>query len=73
MPRYFFHLRCAEKEPRTSPEETSVTLIKPGRQHAQPPVSPMAQVNGDVTWLTRLFKMTDEAGEIVFELPFASA
>jgi hypothetical protein len=44
-----------------------VTLINPGRQHAQPPVSLMAQVNGDVTWLTRLFKMTDEAGEIVFE------
>jgi hypothetical protein len=29
------------------------------------------QVEADVNWLTWRFEATDEAGEIIFELPFA--
>jgi hypothetical protein len=73
MPRYFFHLRCAEKD---VPDIAGADLRDSDQAWEAARATArelMARVNGDVNWLTRLFEMTDEAGEIVFELPSRSA
>jgi hypothetical protein len=71
MPRYFFHLRCRGKE---VPDRFGADLPDP--DHAWDAAQVVArdlmqsEPAADVSWLTCRFEVTDEAGEIVFELPF---
>ena len=71
MPRYFFHLHYNDKivldpsgselrDPDQAWEAAHVTALD--LMQTQP--------NADVNWATCRFQVTDEAGEIVFELPF---
>jgi hypothetical protein len=71
MPRYFFHLRCAENEVLDSsgadlrdPDEAWEAAQATARDLMES--EPQAAVN----WLGCHFEVTDEAGQIVFELPF---
>jgi hypothetical protein len=72
MPRYFFHLRCAEKD---VPDATGADLRDPDQawEAARTTARDLmeTQVEADVNWLTCHFEVTDEAGEIVFDLSFA--
>jgi hypothetical protein len=71
MPRYFFHLHCNDKavlDPSGSelrdPDEAW------GAARATALELMQTQPTADVNWLTCRFEVADEAGEIVFELPF---
>jgi uncharacterized protein DUF6894 len=72
MPRYFFHLHCPEKD---VTDATGAELRDPdqaweaARETARDLMKTEAHAN--MTWLTCHFEVTDEAGEIIFELPFA--
>ena len=72
MPRYFFHLRCSDNE---VPDRSGADLRDPDQawQAAQAAARDLMQAepNAEVNWLTCCFEVTDQAGEIVFELPFA--
>ena len=72
MPRYFFHLRCHGKEVR---DETGADLGHPDHAweaaHAVARDLMRSEAAADVNWLTCLFEVTDESGEVVFEMPFA--
>jgi hypothetical protein len=72
MPRYFFHLRCAHKG---VPDATGADLRDPDEawEAARATARDLmeTQVRADVNWLTCVFEVRDEAGEIIFELPFA--
>jgi hypothetical protein len=72
VPRYFFHLRCAEKD---VPDIAGADLRDPDQawEAARGTARHLmgTQADADVNWLTCAFEVTDEAGEIVFELPFA--
>jgi hypothetical protein len=72
MPRYFFHLRCDGKD---VPDIAGADLRDPDQawEAARATARDLmeTQVDADVNWLTCRFDVTDEAGEIVFELPFA--
>jgi hypothetical protein len=72
VPRYFFHLRCAEKE---VPDIAGADLRDPDQawEAARATARDLMerQVAADVNWLACYFEVTDEAGEIVFELAFA--
>jgi hypothetical protein len=71
MPRYFFHLRCAENEVLDSsgadlrdPDQAWEAAQATARELMES--EPQAAVN----WFGCHFEVTDEAGQIVFELPF---
>ena len=72
MPRYLFHLRCDGKD---VPDIAGADLRDPDQawEAARATARDLmeTQVDADVNWLTCRFDVTDEAGEIVFELPFA--
>ena len=71
MPRYFFHLRCSGSE---VPDRSGAELHDPDHawEAAEAAARHLMQSEpyADVSWLTCRFEVTDEAGEIVFELPF---
>ena len=71
MPRYFFHLHCATKTVR---DPSGADLRDPDQAWEAAQVAArdlmQGQADAEVNWLTCSFKVTDEAGEIVFELPF---
>jgi hypothetical protein len=71
MPRYFFHLRCEGKE---VPDSSGVELRDPDQAweaaHATARDLMQSQPDAAVNWFGCHFEVTDEAGEIVFELPF---
>lgn len=71
MPRYFFHLRCHGKEVR---DDAGADFDDPDHAweaaHAAASDLMRAEPAADVNWLTCLFEVADEAGEVVFELPF---
>jgi hypothetical protein len=74
MPRYFFHLRCTEQEvldpsgaERRDADEAWETARNMARDLMQ------QQPDAAVSWLMCHFEVVDEAGEIVFELPFSEA
>jgi hypothetical protein len=72
MPRYFFHLRCPEKDvvdPSGADLRDPDQAWEAARATAQDLMQ--AQPEADVNWLTCHFEVADEAGEIVFELPFS--
>ena len=72
MPRYFFHLRCQATE---VPDPSGADLRDPDQawEAAQATARDLMQSepNAAVNWVTCHFEVTDEAGEIVFELPFS--
>jgi hypothetical protein len=72
MPRYFFHLHCGAK---TVSDATGAELRDPDQawEAARTTARELMQAEAaaDVHWLSCHFEVTDEAGEIVFELPFA--
>jgi hypothetical protein len=74
MPCYFFHLHCNDKvvldpsgselrDPDQAWEVTRVTALD----------LMQTQLNAHANWLTCCFEVADQAGEIVFELPFTEA
>ena len=72
MPRNFFHLCCDTKD---VPDIAGADLRDPDQawEAARATARDLmeTQVEADVNWLTCRFEVADEAGEIVFELPFA--
>src|SRR3954463_7143711 len=66
MPRYFFHLHCGAK---TVSDPTGADLRDP--DEAWEAARTRTEAAADVHWLSCHFEVADEAGEIVFELPFA--
>jgi hypothetical protein len=74
MPRYFFHLRCESK---AVLDPSGTDLRDPDQAWEAARVTALnlmqTQANADVNWLTCRFEVADEAGEIVFELPFTEA
>jgi hypothetical protein len=72
MPRYFFHLHCATK---TVPDSSGADLRDPDQawEAARATARDLmqGQTDAEVNWLTCFFKVTDESGEILFELPFS--
>ena len=72
MPRYFFHLRCQGKE---VPDPSGADLRDPDQAweaaHATARDLMQSEPNAAVNWFACHFEVTDEAGEIVFELPFS--
>ena len=72
MPRYFFHLRCDSED---VPDIAGADLRDPDQawEAARATARDLmeTQVEADVNWLTCRFEVTDEAGEIVFDLLFA--
>ena len=73
MPRYYFHLRCPEN---TVPDSSGADLRDADEAWEAARATArdlMEQGGADVNWLACLFEVTDEAGEIVFELPFNEA
>jgi hypothetical protein len=71
MPRYFFHLRCPGKDVL---DASGAELRDPdqaweaARATAQ---DLLQQPELDANWPACVFEVTDQTGEIVFELPFA--
>jgi hypothetical protein len=74
MPRYFFHLRCRGKEVR---DDAGAEFRDPDQAweaaHATARDLMQTEKAADVNWLTCLFEVADEAGEVIFELPFTEA
>jgi hypothetical protein len=71
MPRYFFHLHCESKtvlDPSGSDLRDPDQAWEAARATAQDLMR--TQTNADMNWLACRFEVADEAGEIVFELPF---
>ena len=72
MPRYFFHLRCAERD---VTDTTGADLADPDQawEAARATARDLMEMQSDahVNWMTCHFEATDEAGEIVFDLSFA--
>src|SRR4051794_24089848 len=72
MPRYFFHLHCGAK---TVSDPTGAELRDPDQawEAARTTARELMQTEAaaDVHWLSCHFEVADEAGEIIFELPFA--
>jgi hypothetical protein len=71
MPRYFFHLHCSDK---AALDPSGIEFLDPDQAWEVARMTALdlmqTQPNADVNWLTCRFEVTDEAGEIVFELPF---
>jgi hypothetical protein len=72
MARYFFHLRCRESDVTDSvgadlhdPDQAWEAARTTARDLME------AEPDADVNWLGCHFEVVDEAGEIVFELPFS--
>ena len=72
MARYFFHLRCRESDVTDSvgadlrdPDQAWEAASATARDLME------AQPDPNVNWLGCHFEVVDEAGEIVFELPFS--
>ena len=74
MPRYFFHLRCADKEV-FDPSGADLRDPDQAWEAAQATARDLMQTPSDanVNWTACHFEVADEAGEIVFELPFSEA
>jgi hypothetical protein len=72
MPRYFFHLRCHGQDVH---DDSGADFRDPDDawEAAQAAASDLmlAEPAAEVNWLTCLFEVTDEAGEVVFEMPFS--
>ena len=72
MPRYFFHLRCRGRDVR---DQFGADLRDPDdaweAAHTVARDLMRSEAAGDVNWLACSFEVTDESGEVVFELPFA--
>jgi hypothetical protein len=71
MARYFFHLRCRESDVTDSvgadlrdPDQAWEAARATARDLME------AEPDADVNWLGCHFEVVNEAGEIVFELPF---
>ena len=71
MPRYFFHLHCNDKAV-LDPSGTELRDPDQAWEAARMTALDLIRTrpNADVNWLTCRFEVADEAGEIVFELPF---
>ena len=72
MPRYFFHLRC----PETNLLDSSGADLSDADQAweaARATARDLMQTEPEagMNWLACSFEVTDEAGEVVFELPFS--
>src|SRR3954463_1337218 len=74
MPRYFFHLHCGAK---TVSDPSGADLRDPDQawEAARTTARKLMQTEAaeDMNWLSCHFEVVDEAGEIVFELPFPEA
>jgi hypothetical protein len=72
MSRYFFHLRCNESDVL---DPAGADLRDPDQAWEAARATALdlmeAQPDADVNWLGCRFEVVDEAGEIVFELPFS--
>jgi hypothetical protein len=72
MPRYFFHLRCSGSDvidPSGADLRDPDQAWEAARATARDLME--AQADANVNWLRCYFEVLDEAGEIVFELPFS--
>ena len=71
MPRYFFHLRCPGREV-VDPSGADLRDPDQAWEAARSTARDLMkqQTDADVNWLACLFEVTDQSGEIVFELPF---
>jgi hypothetical protein len=70
MPRYFFHLHCKDKAV-LDPSGTELRDPDQAWDAARVTVLDLMQTQANAgNWPTCRFEVTDEAGEIVFELPF---
>jgi hypothetical protein len=71
MPRYFFHLRCDGK---AVPDSTGAELPDPDQAWNAARATALdlmeSEPDAAVNWLACCFEVTDESGEVVFELPF---
>jgi hypothetical protein len=72
MPRYFFHLRCPNRELH-DPSGTDLRDPDQAWEAARTIARDLMETPHEATvdWLACVFEVTDEAGEIVFELPFS--
>ncbi len=70
MPRYFFDLRGAAKD---VSDLTGADFRDPDQawEAARATARDLIDTQAEVPWLSCHFEVTDEVGEIVFELPFA--
>src|SRR5215212_6554231 len=72
MARYFFHLRCSGNDvidPLGADLRDPDQAWEAARATARDLME--AQADANVNWLRCYFDVVDEAGEIVFELPFS--
>jgi hypothetical protein len=72
MPRYFFHLRGLEThvpDPDGADFANADDAWEAARRTAQTLMR--TEVETEAEWLTCRFEVLDEAGEVVFELPFS--
>ena len=72
MPRYFFHLRCPNRD---VPDPSGADLRDPDQawEAARTTARDLMETQPEATvdWLACTFEVTDEAGDTVFELPFS--
>jgi hypothetical protein len=72
MPRYFFHLRGPDThvpDPDGADFVNADQAWEAARRTAQTLMR--TEVETEAEWLTCRFEVLDEAGEVVFELPFS--
>ncbi len=74
MPRYFFHLRC-EGSDVLDPSGADLRDPDQAWEAARATARDLmeGQPDAEVRWLACHFEVTDDTGEIVFELPFSEA
>ena len=74
MPRYFFHLRCEGKD---VDDPSGAELRDPDQAWEAARAAARDLMEGqpaaEVNWVACRFEVTDEDGDIVFELPFSEA
>ncbi len=72
MARYFFHLRCPDKDVL---DPSGADLRDPDQAWEAARATARDLIEGppdaDVNWLACHFEVVDDSGEIVFELPFS--
>jgi hypothetical protein len=74
MPRYFFHLRSPDAhviDPEGAEFGDADEAWEAARRTARTLMRTPAE--GGIEWLRCSFEVLDDAGEVVFELPFAEA
>ncbi len=72
MARYFFHLRCQDKDvldPSGADLRDPDQAWEAARATARDLME--GQPDANVNWLACHFEVVDDSGEIVFELPFS--